>query len=212
MKFREENKLDKWTVPYLPIDPKDVGRKYETDVIRINSQSGKGCIGYVMEKNYGFDLPKKMREVFGYMVKYVSDHSHKELMPDEIYEIFEKKFLNLTSPIKFIEAHYIQKRDNILGATLTAEINGKQAQMYAEGNGRLDAVSNAIKSYLDIDYVLGEYAEHSMQSTSKAKAVTYISISHGEKTYWGVGINTDIQTSSVFALISAINAMLADNE
>ncbi len=85
MKWREEKNPDFWTVPYLAIDPKDVGREYEGDVIRINSQSGKGGIGYLMEQKFGIDMPPKMREDFGYAVKSVSDHAHKELMPDEIH-------------------------------------------------------------------------------------------------------------------------------
>ncbi len=90
MKWREEKKSEKWTVPYIPIDPHDVGREYEGDVIRINSQSGKGGIGYLMEQTYGIDMPPKMRENFGYIVKGVSDKAHKELMPNEIYDIFEQ--------------------------------------------------------------------------------------------------------------------------
>ena len=95
MNWRKEHDCMYWTVPYLPIDPKDIGREYEGDVIRINSQSGKGGIGYLLEQKYGFDLPPKMRENFGYAVKSVSDHLHKELMPEEIYDIFKKEYLNV---------------------------------------------------------------------------------------------------------------------
>ena len=109
MKWREEKNLHEWTVPYLPIDPHDVGREYETDVIRINSQSGKGGIGYILEQNYGYDLPPKMREALGYAVKDVSDHLHKELNPKDVYGIFESEFLNKETPFAIPEAHYIQK-------------------------------------------------------------------------------------------------------
>ena len=109
MKWREEKDCKYWTVPYLPIDPKDLGREYEGDVIRINSQSGKGGIGYLMEQKFGFDIPKLMREDFGYVVKNVSDHLHKELQPDEIYNIFMDTYVNIEEPIRVVECHYEQK-------------------------------------------------------------------------------------------------------
>ena len=98
MKWKEEKNPDKWTLPYLYIDPKDVGREYDGDVIRINSQSGKGGVGFIMEQKYGIDMPKKMREDFGYCVKGVSDHKHKELMPDELYQIFQNEYVNVDTP------------------------------------------------------------------------------------------------------------------
>lgn len=208
MKFRSENNISTWTVPYLPINPEDVGRVYETDVIRINSQSGKGGIGYIIETQYGFNMPKKMREVLSYMVKSVSDHSHKELQPNEVFSIFKEKFLNVKVPYEFKEAHYVQKNGGVIGATLTLTKNGEDKTLYAEGNGRLDAVSNAIKEMLNIDFTLSDYTEHSVQYTSKSDAVSYISIEKDSKVFWGVGLNSDITTSSVLALISAVNALI----
>ncbi len=111
MKWREENDCKYWTVPYLPIDPKDIGREYESDVIRINSQSGKGGIGYILEQQYGFNLPAKMRESFGYFIKGVSDENHKELLPDEIVSLFKKEYVNIDSNLKIVEAHYAQMGD-----------------------------------------------------------------------------------------------------
>ena len=108
MKYREEKECEHWTVPYLPIDPKDVGREYEADVIRINSQSGKGGIGYVLEHNFGLNLPAKMREAMGYAAKEVSDHQHKELMPKEIFELFKSRFEDITSPYNITEVHFKQ--------------------------------------------------------------------------------------------------------
>ena len=109
MKYREEKKTDLWTVPYLPIDPTDVGRVYEADVIRINSQSGKGGIGYLLETQFGLDLPKTMREEFGYLVKGISDHAHKELLPEEVHEIFQTTYVNIRTPLAYQEIHYVQK-------------------------------------------------------------------------------------------------------
>lgn len=207
MKWREEQKCAHWTVPYLPLDPTDVGRVYEADVIRINSQSGKGGIGYILETKYGYDLPKKMREKFGYQVKSVSDHEHRELLPDEVFSIFKENYINLEAPVKVTEAHFVQS--NGIEATVTLEYNGRKAVASDSGNGRLDAVSNAVSSYLGVKYSINTYTQHSLEVGSSSHAVSYIEISaeNGES-FWGTGIDTDITNSSVKALVSAVNNML----
>ncbi len=207
MKWREEKNCDKWTVPYLPIDPKDVGREYEADVIRINSQSGKGGIGYLLETKYGYNLPKKMREVFGYHVKDISDKAHKELFPDEVYSIFMENYVNITTPVEVTEVHYVQK--NGIEATVSMIYNGRNAVASNSGNGRLDAVSNAVKSYTGLKYKIETYEEHALENGSSAKAVSYVEISdENNRRFWGTGIDTDIVTSSIKALISAVNFMV----
>lgn len=206
MKWREEGHTEHWTVPYLPIDPEDLGREYSADVIRINSQSGKGGIGYILETRFGYDLPKKMREVVGYAVKGVSDHKHKELMPDEVYEIFKTNFVDITSPLNVTEAHYVQC--NGIEATVSIEYNGKKAVATDTGNGRLDAVSNAVRSYTGIDYSINNYIEHSLEVGSASKAVSYVEIIAGGKSYWGTGVDNDIVVSSIKALVTAVNIML----
>lgn len=206
MKWREEGHTEYWTVPYLPIDPEDVGREYSADVIRINSQSGKGGIGYILETRFGYDLPKKMRETVGYMVKGVSDHKHKELMPDEVYEIFKTHFVDIISPLNVTEAHYIQC--NGIEATVNIDYNGRKAIAANTGNGRLDAVSNAIRSYTGIDYSISNYAEHSLEVGSASKAVSYVEITADGKNWWGTGVDNDIVVSSIKALVTAINIML----
>ncbi len=205
MKWREEKGLETWSVPYLPIDPADVGREYESDVIRINSQSGKGGIGYLMEKRFGFDLPPKMREVFGYAVKSVSDHLHKELSPDEVFGIFKKDFINLSSPMKLLECHYVQR--NGIEAEVTIEMNGETLILAGHGNGRLDAVCNALCDRYHMGFSVSTYKEHALEKGSKSSAVSYIEISDGNTSSWGAGIDTDIMASSVNALISAINRL-----
>ena len=209
MKWREEKNPEFWTVPYLAIDPHDVGREYEGDVIRINSQSGKGGIGYLLQQKFGFDLPKEMREDFGYAVKSVSDHAHKELMPDEILDIFTKRYVNIETKIKTVETHFVQK-DGIRAA-VTLSVNGEAPkELTGTGNGRLDAVSNAIKAGLGLDYTLKVYQEHALETSSKSKAVAYVGIESPEgKMFWGAGIHTDIIDSSISALVSAINNYLA---
>ncbi|MDE7365413.1 MAG: 2-isopropylmalate synthase [Ruminococcus sp.] len=206
MKWREEGNTEHWTVPYLPIDPEDLGREYSADVIRINSQSGKGGIGYILETRFGYDLPKKMREVVGYMVKGVSDHKHKELMPDEVYEIFKTNFVDIKTPLNVTEAHYVQC--NGIEATVSIEFNGKKAVATDTGNGRLDAVSNAVRSYTGINYSINNYIEHSLEVGSASKAVSYVEITADGKSYWGTGVDNDIVVSSIKALVTAVNIML----
>ncbi|MDE6034508.1 MAG: 2-isopropylmalate synthase [Ruminococcus sp.] len=207
MKWREEKNTEHWTVPYLPIDPADVGREYSADVIRINSQSGKGGIGYILETRFGYNLPKKMRENVGYLVKSVSDHQHKELMPDEVYAIFKQNYVDITAPINIFETHFVQQ--NGIEATVTFDYDGRRVTSADSGNGRLDAVSNAVKSYIGADYTINTYTEHALEVGSASKAVSYVEIIDGNgKSYWGTGIDNDIVTSSVKALASAINNML----
>ena len=204
MRYREENSCQYWTVPYLPIDPKDVGREYKTDVIRINSQSGKGGIGYLLDKLFGYKLPVKMREDVGYCVKGVSDKMHKELMPQEVFDIFSEKYINIINgPVKFIDYHFVRTPD--VHVELTIERNGETATLKATGNGRLDAVSNALRDY-GISFGSLEYTEHALNVGSSSKAVTYVSITMSDgKVSWGVGVDDDIIVSSIYALFSAIN-------
>ena len=205
MKWREEKDPEHWTVPYLPIDPMDIGRQYDGDVIRINSQSGKGGIGYLLQQKYGVDLPKKFREKVGYTVKSVSDHQHKELTPDEVYEVFRSNFVNKETALKITEAHYKQENGGIT-ATVTADYKGRTAVYTGSGNGRLDAVSDAIKNGLGLSYSLVTYNEHAIEVGSKSKAAAYVEIcDKNGNSFWGAGIHTDIINSSVSALVSAIN-------
>jgi len=212
MNWRKEKSCDKWTVPYLPIDPHDVGREYDGDVIRINSQSGKGGIGFILQNQFGYDLPKKMREDFGYKVKAVSDHKHKELMPDEVYKIFKDEYLNKCAPVDIPEAHYVQKQNGTICAAITASVNGVTDDHTAEGNGRLDAVANAIKQALNFDFTVETYTEHALERKSTSEAVSYVGISCGDKMYWGVGRHSDIIVSSIKGLVSAINNAFADKK
>jgi len=174
-------------------------------VIRINSQSGKGGIGYLMEQRFGFNIPKKMREDFGYIVKGVSDHLHKELQPDEIFNIFKDTYINIDKSMKMIETHFEQK-DNGIVAHITVSRDGENEVLTGSGNGRLDAVNNAFDSILMGKYTIDTYEEHAIGTGSNSKACAYIGLSdsYGNIT-WGVGIHDDIINASIIALISAIN-------
>lgn len=207
MKWREEKNTPHWTVPYLPLDPTDVGRVYEKDVIRVNSQSGKGGIGYILESRFGFKLPPKMREHFGYLVKGVSDREHKEMMPEEIYGIFKDNYLNITAPLNLISAHYAQR--NGIEAKIEVSMDGATIGATDSGNGRLDAVSNAIRSCLNVSYNIEDYTAHALENGSTSAAVSYVQIlSDSGESFWGAGTDTDTVTSSIKALISAVNNML----
>lgn len=211
MKWRAEKNCDTWTVPYLPIDPNDVGREYETDVIRINSQSGKGGIGYLLEHNFGYVLPAKMREDVGYIVKSVSDHAHAELSPQEVLQVFTDTYVNINNYIKLIDYHFVRTPE--INVTVTVEIDGKIKELTAAGNGRLDAVSNAVKKQLNIRFSELTYEEHALTMGSSAQAITYVSIKlENGKKVWGAGIHDDIIASSINALFSAINRSMEGGE
>lgn len=209
MKWREEQDPEHWTVPYLPIDPHDVGREYEADVIRINSQSGKGGVAYIMEQKYGISMPKKMREDFGYCVKDVSDHKHKELLGDEIYQIFHDNYVNVPTPYNLIDFSLKKEVDGTRSGYVELEINGKPTVFKAKGNGRLDAISNAMQENTDVRYTDLTYSEHALEIGSTSRAMAYIGVTGTDgKITWGAGMDTDIITASVMALFSAINRMV----
>lgn len=207
MKWYSEGKSKYWSVPYLPIDPTDVGRAYDKDVIRINSQSGKGGISYILEQNYGYSLPQKMRESFGYYVKSISDKQHHELMPGEIFEIFAGEYVNRND--KYDIAEYHISRENGTKANITISENGKTEYSEAYGNGRLDAVSNAVKAVTSLEYRIVEYHEHALSQGSDSLAAAYVAVSTPDgSTVWGCGTDSDIITASVKALVSAVNRMM----
>lgn len=203
MNFRQEKNEDKWTVPYLPIDPKDVGRTYDGDVIRINSQSGKGGVAYILKNNFGIAIPEKMKENVGYTVKAVSDHEHKELSPMWVYEIFKDKYVYNHKCFTVDECHFKQV-DGIM-SEITINHDNELHVIKANGNGSLDAVSNAIKQYFGISYELSIYEEHALTKGSSSKAVAYVGIIYNDKMYWGVGMDADIIKASINGLVVAVN-------
>lgn len=207
MKYRETHDCEHWTVPYLPIDPADIGRHYEADVIRINSQSGKGGVGYILEQYYGLNLPAKMREAMGYAAKAASDEKEKELLPDEIFELFKARYENITVPFNITEAHF--KQHNGIIAEVMVEHDGEKKMAVASGNGRLDAISNALKKQFRLEYRLETYQEHALEQSSSSRAIAYVGIrDKQDKRFWGAGVDQDIIKASYNALVTAINNML----
>ena len=207
MKYRQESERV-WDVPYLPIDPTDVGRVYEADVIRINSQSGKGGIGYILETQFNHNLPPKMREAFGYHVKSISDHEHRELQPKEVYDIFMRDFVNLTTTVDVKDAIFTEIEGG-RHAECQIAFNGEIVSVASNGNGRLDAVSNAIKKVTGSEYILDNYTQHALEGKSTSQAASYVSITSNGKTYYGAGVDSDIMVASIKALVSAVNIMLS---
>ena len=204
MKYRKKHQLHQWTVPYIPIDPADIGRTYDADVIRVNSQSGKGGIGYLLEHSYGYNLPKKMREHFSYLCKNVSDHGHRELKPDEIFGMFSEQYLNLPGEIAVTDYEF-EREGSTVRINITFERDGEETELEAEGNGSLSAINNALKAYTGAEYTLQVFTQHSMQGNgSHSVAASYIGLEDQDgKLHWGAGTDTDIVKASTNALLSA---------
>ena len=207
MKYRSKKKLHRWNVPYIPIDPHDIGRTYDADVIRVNSQSGKGGIGYLLEQSYGYSLPPKMRENFGYLCKSVSDHKHKELKPDEIYDIFERNYLNLQSGIEITDYEFVRDNENVR-IEITFKKDGKETEVEAEGNGTLNAINRALREFSNEEYTLQVFTQHSMQGEgSRSVAASYIGLEKDGELFWGAGTHTDVVKANTKALLSAFANM-----
>ena len=207
MAYRKERGEHRWTCPYIPIDPHDIGRTYDADVIRINSQSGKGGIGFLLQQNYGYNPPPRMREDLGYRVKDVSDHEHKELSVQEVLYVFERAYLNNKTPLNVPEAHFTQNPDSTITAHITVA-NGSNAPVTCDavGNGRLDAVANAIEQTTGMHFTLVHYSEHALDNDTDSRACCYVGLkwASGKET-WGCGTHTDIIVAGIRALVSAIN-------
>ncbi len=211
MQWRKEHGDSLWSVPYLPIDPADVGREYQTDVIRINSQSGKGGVGYILQENYGLELPPKFKEAMGYAAKGVSDRTHKELKPAEVYRVFLDTFVQNRGVFDVPECHFRQIAAGI-AAEVTVEEKGKRTQVCAEGNGRLDAVTNALKKYFGADFTLTKYEQRALSDTSESKALSFVGVEREGRSYWGAGVAEDIIQSSIDALVSALNNFFSNGK
>ncbi len=208
MKYRARKKLHEWSVPYIPIDPTDIGRTYDADVIRVNSQSGKGGIGALLEQSFGYNLPPKMREHFSYLCKSISDHEHKELKPHEILDIFAENYLNLQSGISVTDFDFMREND-VVKITITFMRDGVETELEAEGNGTLNAINNALTEYTGEKYSLQVFTQHSMQGEgSRSVAASYIGLERDNgDMYWGAGTDTDVITASTKALLSAFYNM-----
>jgi len=209
MKYRQKRNMHEWNVPYIPIDPHDISRTYSADVIRVNSQSGKGGIGYLLERSYGYILPPKMREHLSYLCKGISDREHRELKVEEVFGIFTESYLPESTPIEIAEFDFMREND-VVKIEITFRENGKETYMESEGNGSLNAVNNALKAYTGKEYTLEVFTQHSMQGNgSQSVAASYIGLKDASgNMFWGVGTHTDVIKASTRALLAAFTNMV----
>jgi 2-isopropylmalate synthase len=193
-----------WEVPYLPIDPADVGRSYES-IIRINSQSGKGGVAYILEKNYGYQLPKAMHPEIGKIVQAVTDVKGKVLDAEEILEIFKDTYFKIEEHISFVHVS-LSSKDGISNCTLTYKYKNREITANGEGNGPIDACKNALMKDYEHEFAINSYSEHSCGDTSEAKAVAYIELQTSDTlSCFGVGADNNIATASIKAMFCALN-------
>lgn len=209
MRCREENGGGVWKVPYLPIDPKDIGREYEKDVIRINSQSGKGGVGYILESAYELNLPARLKEAFSKVVKKVSDTERRELKASEVYKLFLDTYLENERYFSLSEVDYRLNNGIDAEVLLTDKRTGRALKLSGHGNGRLDAVSNILKTYTGISYKLNGYEQHALSEGTSSKAITYLSIEAEGESFWGAGVHDDSNSASVRALCAALENLLS---
>ncbi len=202
--YQKAKEEEFWEVPYLPIDPEDVGRSYES-IIRINSQSGKGGIAYILEKNFGYQLPKAMHPEIGKIVQGLSDEKGIELTPQEILEIFNITYFDADEHVTLIDFTHSSNSKTSM-CELTYKYNGETIVANGEGNGPIDACKKALMKDYKTDFILTSYSEHSCGDKSSAKAIAYIEIQSREVlSCFGVGADNDIATASIKALFSALN-------
>jgi 2-isopropylmalate synthase len=202
----EDDKDLRWEVPYLHIDPQDIGRTYDA-IVRINSQSGKGGVAYVMSRDFGFDLPKSMHPDLGRIINKVADEQGRELTNQEIYEVFNREFLQRSSPVEVKRAKfaYIEDGDNRLACTVTLKYNREESTISGEGNGPISAFVHALEGAGWKDFQLTDFHEHAIGSGADTEAVAYVQIEKDGKTWWGAGIDSNIDTAGINALVSAYN-------
>ncbi len=196
-----------WAIPYLHIDPTDVGRTYEA-IIRINSQSGKGGVAYILEKEYHFDLPKAMHPIVGKYVNDEADRQQRELTNDEIYRIFKAGFINLEAPLQLIayDIHRDKEDTHLFHITGSLALNGEHREFSGEGNGPINGFTNALEKMGAKDFKLLDYRQHAVGSGSATQSAAYIQIQTDQgSTFWGCGVDTNIELAGLLALTSAYN-------
>lgn len=207
VKAMKERNSEIWEIPYLPIDPKDIGREYEP-IVRINSQSGKGGVAFVMDTYFGFKLPKGMHKEFADVIQKIAE-KQGEVAPDHIMEKFKQEYLDNKKPYHFMRCKFSDINDKDTHVALEFEENGTLVQKEAEGNGPIDAVRNALMLETGIEVKVLDYSEHALESGSNAQAAAYIhllDVKTGNTTY-GVGVSSNITRASIRALFCAVNRL-----
>ncbi len=206
--YMEKEKSPYWEVPYLPIDPADLGRQYEP-IVRINSQSGKGGAAFVMHQSFGYVLPKAMHPEFGALVKKACDQCGRELAPNEVFDIFKKEYLDVTEPYHLL-TYKIFEEDGGDGKVMVdfegaVRYDHNTRQVFGQGNGPIDAFFNALRTIGLTQYEFVSYSEHAIAGGADSKAVSYIQLRHNGEIVFGVGMDSNISIASIKGIICAIN-------
>ena len=207
--IRNSNR-ETWEVPYLPIDPQDVGRSYEA-VIRINSQSGKGGIAYLLEKDHGLSMPRRLQLEFSQVIQKIADESGKEISPSDVWDNFQTTYLNESGSYEFVD-HNINSKANKDGSQtdeieINLKVNDEIISITGTGNGPIDAMVNSIKDYLKLDIKISDYHQHAISAGSDAKAVAYSELLLNGKSVWGVGIHQNTVIAGFESVISGLNRL-----
>jgi len=195
---------DVWEVPYLPIDPKHTGRSYEA-IIRVNSQSGKGGVAYILDTEFGLDLPRAMQVEFSKHVQEAVEVSGTEISSAGIMEIFTETYLNEEGSLRLLSSE-VHTGNNKTRLSAQILVNGEHRTISGEGNGPIDAMMSALRNEVGVEFSIRDYSEHALTSGSEASAVAYVEAeSESGETWWGVGINPSILDASLEAVVSAAN-------
>ena len=206
--MKQSNQYE-WEVPYLPIDPADLGRSYEA-VVRINSQSGKGGVAFLLEKDHGVSLPRRLQISMSQKIQKLADESGREIKTSEIWSIFEKEFLQPKNGFAYID-HSSTTNGKEHNLSISMMVENKKLDIQGKGNGPIDSFINALSSNLDIDLKIADYNQSAISSGSDAKAAAYIEVESGDKTSWGVGIHSNTTRASFEAIIVALSKNLNRN-
>ena len=196
----------KWEVPYLPIDPADLGRNYEA-VVRINSQSGKGGVAFLLEKDHGVSLPRRLQISLSQKIQKLADDTGKEISSSQIWDIFEKKYLQPVNNYSYIK-HSSSSKDDLNKLELTMNMNNKEATIQGTGNGPIDSFVNGLSEKIGVEIKVADYHQTAISSGSDAKAAAYIELEKDAKTFWGVGIHPNTTRASFDAIIVGLSKLL----
>lgn len=199
---------DYWQVPYLPIDPADVNRSYDA-VVRVNSQSGKGGVSFLLQQHAGFELPRRLQIEFSKVVQKVSDSSGREINADNIATLFDKEYVQVNSPYQYMGSHIVDEESHQVLSHVVVKYQQQRVELKGQGNGPLDAVAKAISEHIGETVTVADYHEHGMSAGSDATAVSYVEVKVGEHaTVFGVGQDQNITTSAIKALLNGVNRFI----
>jgi 2-isopropylmalate synthase len=196
----------KWEVPYLPIDPADLGRNYEA-VVRINSQSGKGGVAFLLEKDHGVSLPRRLQISLSQRIQKLADDTGKEISSSQIWDIFEKRYLQPVNNYSYIK-HSSSSKDDLHKLELTMNMNNEETTIQGSGNGPIDSFVNGLSEKIGVEIKVADYHQTAISSGSDAKAAAYIELEKDGKTFWGVGIHPNTTRASFDAIIVGLSKLL----